>query len=46
MKKFFAVFMLIFLTLPGFCAEQWQVLKDSVSTNKVLKALAKPKKLC
>lgn len=42
MKKFFAVFMLIFLTLPGFCAEQWQVLKDSVSTNKVLKALAKP----
>lgn len=42
MRRFLILFILVFLTLPGFSAENWQVLKDSVATNKVLKALATP----
>ena len=42
MKKFFAVFMLIFLTLPGFCAEDWAILKNNISSNQILKTLIQP----
>ncbi|MBQ4493329.1 MAG: hypothetical protein II972_01835 [Elusimicrobiaceae bacterium] len=43
MRKFLVLSSLIFLTLPGFCAENWAILKGNISANLILKELIQPK---
>lgn len=42
MRKVLSLFVFIFLAWPLFAAEDWAVLKNNISSNKVLKALISP----
>ncbi len=42
MKKVIILFILVFLTLSSFAAEDWAILKDDIPSNLILRELIKP----